>query len=595
MNPLLSRLGAWYSQGGRTVQLGLVLVFTQLGLRLWQLLPGAYWQDDFRYLQTARSLGLTADFLFQDYHGHLMPAGFLLNWVVAQFPGSFVPAVVAILAMQAATSFMLLALLRRLLGTSPGVLVGLALFLYTPLALASGLWWAAATQSIPLQLALCLSGYAHLRYLESGRRGWLLVSFLGFVLGLSFWEKAVLIPGFLVLLTWLREADSWKSALRTTRRLWRVWAVYAAAGGCYLGWYLTNASDDGASIESFGQLVTVVRYAVVDTFLVGLIGGPWSGTGFFPTGYPQPSGLVVAVALAAAALALAWGFRMRRHSIWVVLAALGLYLGADVALLAWARGYWGGFLARDPRYIADALPITALAVSFMFTPGGEDDGPRSGSPLRDRSRIVAPLVAVALVASCLVTAAILVPPLQHRDVSAYIANARAVVDADEGLVLYDGPVPEALMLHTFGEPAVVSTVLQAYDIHPRYNITSQRMRILDDSGDPRPIQLVFEQKVTPTEVAGCGLALDGGERRELTLGVGVGVGRWVMRIDYYAADSALATVTVGDTRLPFRFSSGLNSVYFPVEGPFPSALVENRGHSTVCVASISVGLPVPQG
>jgi hypothetical protein len=146
-----------------------LLVVVQLLWRTWAGFQGFYWQDDFIYLWQASRQPLTSEYLMQDYHGHLMPAQFLLVWLLTRLaPREHAMSVLIVLLIQAAASVLMWVLARRLFGARWAALVPLAVYLFSPLTLTSFLWWAAALQALPLQLAMIVACWAHVS--PSGKR-----------------------------------------------------------------------------------------------------------------------------------------------------------------------------------------------------------------------------------------------------------------------------------------------------------------------------------------------------------------------------------------------------------------------------------------
>ena len=118
----------------RVLLAGLLLVLGQAVLRVKVGAGSYFWQDDFLHLDLSRTLGLYADYLVRDYSGHVEPAQYLVIWAVGQLgQGSFVPAVVVLVGLQALASTLLLVLLQLLFGRSPWLLVPFAAYLFTPL------------------------------------------------------------------------------------------------------------------------------------------------------------------------------------------------------------------------------------------------------------------------------------------------------------------------------------------------------------------------------------------------------------------------------------------------------------------------------
>jgi hypothetical protein len=588
------RLRAWYVDGGFVLRAALALIAVQTLLRSWMLFPGSYWQDDFIYLLGARQDGFSKAYIFQSYNGHLMPGGFVLNWAIAQFPGSFFPAALTIVLMQLVTSLMVLALLRRVVGDVPSLLVGLSVYLFTPLALASALWWAAATQAIPLQASMCLAAYCHVRLVESERRRWVAGVVAAMLLGFLFWEKAVVIPVFLFLITILVVPGNARMVATRLWSLWKVWSVYAFTAIAYAFVYLSSSDVGKAHVQSVQQLSSLVRLTVVDTFLVGILGGPWTGAGLFGTAWPNSSGVVEIFCAQIFAAVVLVGYLTRGGRSLLGWAVLLGFLGVDLALTAWGRGYWTDLVGRDPRYIADALPVAAVAMAYALRPGRSDEPAPRTSLFVNRPWLVAGVAVLILFNSSLVSNLTLGSKLRHVAVRNYVEHARQALREDPGLAVYDGQIPADLMIPAFGSPARVSTVLGAYAVSPRYNVTSEDLSVLDDTGTPRDIALVFAESARPDEVPGCGEALSTSEQRNLALSGRVKKGTWVLRLDYYTAADGSGTVIAGSGTFAFQINRGLHSVFMVVPGGESAVTVKNMTvPGVLCVSAVTVGFPTP--
>ena len=339
-----------------------------------------WWQDDFVHLDSARRLGLSPDFLVRDYHGHLEPGQYAVFWLVAHIdPGSFVPAAVTLVGLQALASLLLFIVLVQLFGRSPWLLVPFAAYLFTPLGLATGSWFAAGLQAYPLQIALLTALLGLVRFEKSGHARWLVLSVAAHVLGLVFWEKAVLIlPALLAIdLLVLSEGLSLRRrCLRLWERRW-YWLAQLVVLSGYLAVYLTLT--DWRVVRADRGLDATMHDLYLRTLLPGLFGGPWSGTGALDTVFPNTApSLQVLFAVLTGVLVAASLVRRGRAACAGWLLCVG-YLAADTALLVAGRGDYLGLVARDPRYITDALPILVIGVCAAFA------GPSRGAATRPRS------------------------------------------------------------------------------------------------------------------------------------------------------------------------------------------------------------------
>jgi hypothetical protein len=575
-------------------RLALLVIAVQLIVRAWLVLPAAYWQDDFVVLRISRESSLSYDSVTRSGNGHLSPGTYLVGWVLAQFPGSFLPAAILLLLLQALASLMLWFMLRRAVGDGVSVVVGLALALFTPLMFSTVTWWAAGLVMLVLHLAMGISGYCHLRFLESRSWWWIGGSVGGMLLGLLFVEKTLLVTVFLVLLTVLVAPEGLRRTAGVLLRLWMVWITYALVVGAYLVVYLRMASVGDANARTFSSALDLARFQVVDVLARGLVGGPW-GTVVPNTGQWLPVSVgTVAVLLQLFVAVAVLAYRVSGARSVVAWGALATYLVVNVALTVRGRGLFAGYVQLDPRYVCDVIPLAAVCLAVMFTPR-ERAEPRYPSWINRNSFAFAGVAILLLFNSSMVTAGHIGEPLHHREVTSYVDNARRSLDNEPGLDLYDGFVPATIMIGAFpDEEKHVSSVLGAYDVGARYNRPSEWMRVLDETGVARPIALAFSQTGQIDTTDGCGAAVEPGGSTFVNLDDFIPAGTWVMRFDYFAGSDSVLDISTSGEPQPVGVHTGQNSIFLTVPGR--SAYVEftsKSGAGTVCVAGVTVGYPVP--
>ena len=126
----------------RVLLAGLLLVLGQAVLRVKVGAGCTSGQDDFLHLDLSRTLGLSRDYLVRDYSGHVEPAQYLVIWAVGQLgQGSFVPAVVVLVGLQALASTLLLAAAAADVRAKPvAARPRSPAYLFTPLGLATATW-----------------------------------------------------------------------------------------------------------------------------------------------------------------------------------------------------------------------------------------------------------------------------------------------------------------------------------------------------------------------------------------------------------------------------------------------------------------------
>lgn len=584
---------------------GLALVVLQTVVRIVLVSRGYFWQDDFVYLSQARTEGFSADFILQDYNDHFQPGQFTVVWLALELFGySYAAAATTMVVLQLAASLALLWVLRRLFGNSALLLVPFAAYLFTPLGLAPGTWWAASLQALPLQIFMMIAIGAASAAIERRSWRWTATSWIAFAAGLVFWEKALLIlPAVvgvvvLVMLRGQKAGQRWSQL----RGAWRLWAGYLVIAAGYLGWYaatITFNSDQGSGEANIGEVLNKV---LLQTWLPGLFGGPWSSSGAENTIAPTPEPAVVVLCAALAAAVVVGSFVLRGLSAleaWILLVG---YLAVDIALVVVGRTDYASFLARDPRYIVDALPIAVIAVCAAYAPrpvkaadtaAEAASQPESDARWIDRltgriSPAVLSCTVLVLVGSGLYTMTQTSGELRHTYARDYTNNALAAARADPSLVLADSSAPPTGVV---AQP--VSVVFSAAGVDVAFDEPTTHLSILDGFGDPKPVSLISRTFGKHGPRPDCGWLVDRVPTTIVDLDP-VSDQRSILRLGYVTGDSTTLGIEVGDDRHEVFAPTGFGDAFVPL----PAAGGEVRvsvvsGHSPVCVSDLTVGIPWP--
>ena len=275
-------------------------------------------------------------------------------------------------------------------------------------------------------------------------------------------------------------------------------------------------------------------------------------------------------------------------------ACLLVYLLINVAITARGRGLFGSLLYGDTRYITDALPMAAVTIAVLLTPTKRATQPVDAWMRRHRTVLTAVAV-LAIFNSGMLTLSRVVPAFHQGPTQKYVANVRASLADNPDAVIHDGVVPGDVILPFFGESNnTVKNVLDAYDLHPRYDVTSPSMKVIDDQGFVRPIALVFTSQAVINELRDCGIALGEGDSRTLPMGTYVTPGSRLMKITYFTSGHGALRVGYPGHTYDVGLDVGASSVYLLVEGAMSAvtlALLDGQG--TVCVNEVTVGYPVP--
>jgi hypothetical protein len=182
--------------------------------RAWTTSRWSWYADDWIYMSDTRSMSF-GHYLFQDYNGHFMPAGFLVSWMVTKAaPLEFWLPVVLVASAAALNAWVWGRALAAVAGERLLLLVPLGLLVLSPLMIRPTIWWASALQVLPLQISLALVVLAATRLASSGSRRDLGMMALALFVGLVFWEKSLLLVIPLVAVLLHRGPGSLRSRLR---------------------------------------------------------------------------------------------------------------------------------------------------------------------------------------------------------------------------------------------------------------------------------------------------------------------------------------------------------------------------------------------
>ena len=583
-----------FDSAARLTQAALVLIAVQTLIRCWQTFGGNWWQDDFVFLRLARDLGLTGEYLGHIHNGHIQPIGFLLSWVGAQFPGHYWPAALFIVVMQLAGSIAIWRLLVLLVGVRPGMLVGLAVYLFTPLAVPTVTWWASTIITVPLHFCMAAAALCHLRWWRGDGRRWLLGAFGALLLGFAFSEKAVVIPVFVVLVGWMSARERPWPYVRSQLRQLPVYLLYAVPAAAYLVGYFTLVELPDNSSQSLGDFWALTQAQVLDVFPVGIIGGPWTDASPGSTLFPPSSAFVLGVAAQVFLVVALLGWWRRGARSLLVWSGLLAYLLLNVAITAVGRGRWGDLIGQDPRYLSDALPVAAVAFALLLTPIRPATVPLDRW-LRRHGPVVALVVSVLVFNSGLVSASRLAPTIFRDEVSTYAANVRGAMIADPGLILYEAAVPSSLMVPAFPEEEKSqSSVLPSLGLHPRFDLPSTDLRMLDDQGAPRPILLSFPTEAKIKGKSSCGLALQSNDEKSVIFERYVPQGRQLLQVSYFTGGRGVLRITGDNSSQEVGLDEGSDTVSMVFDGGTGALDLKLRdGDGLVCITGVSTGYPVP--
>lgn len=339
-------------------------------------LSGYYLLDDYAFIGRAgRPDALSWSALTEPHLGHLMPAAHVVNWVVqAIAPWNYTLPAVLMSCGWLMCLMLMYGLLTRWLGTAPVVLLPLVAYAITPLTMQATTWWAAAFNSIPLQVCALVAARCILPLAGSQKRlDWRQQSvvFACFIVALAFFSKAVLLPllFFGLAFAWSqgRGRAAWSHAWRAAPSLWLSLAVGVVL---YLGAYWSTAGGERPPLGAAGPMELLARSArsITGALIPSWAGGPVDFTpGADPWGLPPSwvTALGVAALAGCIALVVRGSARSRRFALLTAVYATGC-----IALLTVGRQAFIEVSSGALRYFAEwsipaSLLIASLASDFL--------------------------------------------------------------------------------------------------------------------------------------------------------------------------------------------------------------------------------------
>lgn len=176
----------------RPLSLLLLALFGYLVVRGTVMLNGYLYADDFALRYWADTSGLTPEYLFRSYYGHVQPWGLLAQWILqAGWPGSWTALMVWALLMQIAILALLWRIVLRLTGSQVAAFLAFLVPALSSFTFEVGVWWCMIIESAPYGLFMMLAIWALIRALSGDPGRWWLWSGLAYCAALLSISKGV--------------------------------------------------------------------------------------------------------------------------------------------------------------------------------------------------------------------------------------------------------------------------------------------------------------------------------------------------------------------------------------------------------------------
>lgn len=567
-----------------------VLVLLQAVVRGWVISGSYYFQDDFAHLDFARRSGLSAEYLVRDYGGHLEIGQYFVIWVMSHMiDGTFAPAAFVIVVLQAVASVLLFALLRTLFGESPFILLPWTAYLFTPLAVGWSSWLSAALQALPLQIAMILVLLASAKAHSTGSRGWAAVSVAAFTGGLLMWQKAGLILPLALAVHLLVVAypTPWRQRMQGLRQMAAMWLAHVGVLGVYIVLYLNVVGEGLDTVASEGfDVGPMFGETLFRMFVPGLFGGPWHSTGAESTIYPYTDTYPAIIFLLALMALVVTSFMVtgrRAAAGWILLVG---YLAADLVLLRLGRADWIGILLRDPRYVADALPVMTIAVLAAFRglwePGEEDR--RVAQWLRANLTLRMAMNGVALlVVSCLVTTVRMAPAVQHEYSANYTLGVARQMEEDRRRSVVNTAPPFEVSAR-----ADLKGMMNAIGADVVFDRPAVEMYLFDGLAQLKRMDLFPGSESETGPIPSCGWSV-GQQYEDLWEVDADQVAPRVLRIGYFAGESVTLEMSLSGGASSVVLPAGLGQAFFVIGTQPAQVAARVKGGGSVCITDVAVG------
>lgn len=582
---------------------GLLMVIAQVTFRAWVLYPSWFYLDDYNLLRDATASRLSTDYLMEPYNGHLMPGGrFLADFVAGSGQLNWSLAATLVVILQALASVSCLWMLTTLFGSRRGILFLLALYLTCAVTIPAMMWWAAAVNQLPLQIAFFLASGAWVRYLRGRRLRWLAATILALALGLAFWEKSVLILPVLALLAPVYFASgSLLSRLGGVgRRYWPAWLAGATLGATYSWFYLAQV-EQPIGQTSLSQVGSLAQTMIGAGFASGVVGGPWTwAEAPRPAAYAAPPPWAQHLAWVVIVMVVLYGClrRVRTLRAWVLLSG---YLAVLVILLAGGRiDAFGPTIGLEYRYLTDAVPIVVLCLGLAYLPldGAVDSSRPRVTPLLVQP--ISPVAALALMV--MVTGSGVVSSWQYAHIwqtsnasEQYLRTLSQDARAYGAIDVADTVVPDEVMSSLNAPRNTVRLFAPLVTGAMSFPTTSATLAVVGADGGIRRAAIQPGVTSQPGPRPDCGWLVRA-TGRTIPLNGEAFPWTWWVRIGYLAASDSSISVTAGDVTIETTINAGLHELFVKVDGSFDEIRLSGlEPGATMCVDRIEVGQPVPGG
>ncbi|WP_349270616.1 hypothetical protein MPNTM1_01854 [Mycolicibacterium parafortuitum] len=558
-----------------------------------------YWDDLILVGRAGTQPLLSPGYLFDDHDGHVMPGAFLVAGAITRAaPLNWIGPAVSMVVLALVAALALLRALYVILGWRPVLLVPLTFALFTPLAVPSFAWWAAALNSLPMLAAMAWVCAEAILLVRTGvtRHAW--SGALVFLGGLLFFEKAAIIPFVAFTVTALYGYVTGTAGVREVwQRGRRLWVASLAVTAAWIGVYLLVVDQQRWSFD-LAMTWDLLRRSFTHGIVPGLVGGPWDWQRWAPAS-PWATPPVVVMVLGWLALGAVVAVSLRRKyrlgPVW--LAALGYAVACQVPIYLMRSSRFTALeLAQTLRYLPDLVLVLALLAAVgLCAPNRPGSGWLDASP---RRALVTVCCAGLFAISSLYSTATFLTSWRDNPAQPYLQNARAALaqaHTDSDAPMLDQEVDPLVLQRVAWPENLASHMFALLRDRPGFSSATPELRMLDSAGRLTDAQVTWVRSIRPGPDERCGYLVQPDFPVRMPLDGPLLPADWTAEINYLGNSEGSITLSLSEgdeVKVPVH--PGLNRVFVRLPGAGDAITVSaNTAALSVCVAAGPVGFVAP--
>ncbi|QGU08127.1 hypothetical protein COCCU_11075 [Corynebacterium occultum] len=556
-----------------------------------------YWDDLTLQSQARLHPSPDLELLFSGHDGHLMPAAWFLEWLLAHHAPLDWPVAVILLAVlqtvaAAAVGWASWVLCPRSFRVCrlrlPWAGLPLLCYLVTPLTLSASTWLAAVVNALPMHAGLAMMmGHAVLwfrSYTAHGARRnvhlFAIIAWLFFAL--IFNERALLLGPVVIFTLCCFTLSSPITPVRARKGMTLLSVVLAIPSICWALLYLRLLGNprelpNGESTTGHTSFPDLLEHGYLHSLLPTAVGGPWQWERWHPgPPFASPGGWAIIAGLVVVLGIAIWTARQYPRLLLVWLPTLLYPLLPLLALLLVRSGpETAAEITQTLRHLSEVAVLAALALAVVLNHRTRPFHPGAGVPL------------LIFLVSALLSTLSYTAVWADQPGRTYFSNLRTQLSA-RGEPILDQAVPLEVLLPVVHPHNQLSHLLPGATAP-----TTTTPVLVDAQGMLIDAVLSGSRSTLPGETPGCG-TLVGAEGVSMGLDGPLLERDWVVEFNYFAEHPGAVELSLDGEPSLVPLVAGLNQVFVSVVGGGESLqLRPTPGVGEFCVADSHLGILVP--